>query len=131
MSARKPPANGRRGSTDIGRRSKRSIKRPSPELQKLLKGAFDQWVSIKEPARRKEYRQDFVFHMTDWLNDLDELAGLYRHPDKHTWNDAGDVIFGFFMHALNHLNAAARIFLGKIDDPFAELYPPEPENSDT
>jgi hypothetical protein len=49
------------------------------------------------------------------------LVRLYRHSEQFRQGEAGQAVFGFFIHALPHLNAAGRLLLGEISDPFASL----------
>lgn len=88
---------------------------------------FDRYRRSDELLHRKEYRRDFVFHMTDWLRNLDELNGLYAYPEKHTRDEACAVVYRFFMHAMSHLKAAERILFDQEEqcDPFGDLYQPE------
>jgi len=62
---------------------------------------------------------EFVFHMLDWKDDLDALIDLYENPDDHSVNRAEAAIQAFLIHAVGHLNAAARLALGYTPDPFA------------
>ena len=97
---------------------------PSPLLRERLQAVFDFWRRSHKLLHRKAYRQDFVIHMTDWLNDLSRLNDLYAHPESYTKDEACDVVFGFFIHAMSHLKAAERILLDKQEqcDPFAPYY---------
>ena len=125
MSAKKPVGNGEKNSRSSKTFFKRAIGRPTPELERMLKDVFAYWQTIDDPAKRREYRQDFVFHMSDWLTDLAKLFDLYGHPERYTKGEAGERVFGFFIHALHHLNAARRILFHVEDyeDPFSKLYP--------
>jgi hypothetical protein len=57
--------------------------------------------------------------MTDWLGDLKELNALYTHPEKADLHEATVLIIGFLYHVIPHLNAAGRLLLDHISDPFA------------
>jgi hypothetical protein len=74
-------------------------------------------VSKGEYERR---RHDFVFHMTDWLTDLREYADIVRHPEEYKKDAAAEMIIGFLYHVVPHLNAAGRLLLDEIKDPFAD-----------
>jgi hypothetical protein len=91
----------------------------------MLREVFAFWRESHKLLHRKEYRRDFVFHMTDWLNDLEKLNGLFAHPNHFTKKEAAQIVFGFFIHALPHLKAASRILLDDIGDAFEGLYNPE------
>jgi hypothetical protein len=123
MSAKKPRRNGKAVSPVIGPHSKIEIKWPSPELKRLLGSVYNQFQKLDDPAANRRSREDFVFHMTDWLNDLDLLWNVYQHPNNTGKDAAGDAVFGFLIHAVPHLMAAGRLLLGEISDPFAEMKP--------
>ncbi len=121
MSARKPRRNGRSDSKPSVPPFKNRVLYPSAELMSALASVYDYWRDKDDPRRSANKRREFVFHMTDWLNDLEELTALYERPRAFSQAAAGQVVFGFFTHALNHLNAAARLLLEDQDlrDPFA------------
>lgn len=99
------------------------LKFPSPELKKLLGKIYDsmrgELRKTLVPATYKERRLDFIFHMTDWLSDLDQINDLYRHPEKAKVDDACVTIIGILIHIIPHLNTAGRLLLDEISDPFA------------
>ena len=73
MSEKKHLPNGKTLSKRIGQRSKASHGAPSARLQRLLTSIFNDYQSIPDPAMRDQVRHDFVFHMTDWQDDLRRL----------------------------------------------------------
>lgn len=97
---------------------------PSAELKKLLAKIYDSLNSHlrkeKPSAVYQLMRHDFVFHMTDWLNDLKRLNDIYDAPDKVRLRDAERDIIGLLYHVIPHLNAAGRLLLGDVSDPFLE-----------
>jgi hypothetical protein len=104
---------------------------PSPKLKELFGRIYD---NGREGERRqlgaKEYerrRHDFVFHMTDWLDDLYDLNKLCRHPEDADVEKATIFVMGLLYHALPHLTTAGRLLLDTISDPFANDWPVEPE----
>ena len=121
MPARKRPSNGKPGSTPTGLLSKGERQRPSPELQKLLRAAYDLYQKLDDPAANAAARRDFVFHMTDWIQDLERLSALYGRPDEFDRATAGETVFGFLIHALPHLMEAGRLLEGRpIRNPFTD-----------
>ncbi len=120
MSAKKPRRNGKAASPAIGQHSKIEIKWPSPELKRLLARVYNQYQKLEDPAANRHSREEFVFHMTDWLNDLDRLWEVYKNPASVSKEVAGDAVFGFLIHVLPHLMAAGRLLLDEIHDTFAE-----------
>jgi hypothetical protein len=57
--------------------------------------------------------------MMDWEGDLQELAKLFRNPDLSDEETASALVIGFLYHVVPHLNAAGRLLLDEISDPFA------------
>jgi hypothetical protein len=111
MSAKKQAQNGAPASMLTGSdSSKQPLATPTKELKNKLAAVYNQFNSAQ--ARDRKQRSDwFVFHMTDWLDDLRKLENLYAHPDEFSNEAAGDVVAGVLYHALNHLTAAARLLL--------------------
>jgi hypothetical protein len=86
---------------------------PTPELKKVLGKVYDAYRKLNDPTLNALCRQDFSFHMTDWLDDLQRLCRLYDHPEETTREEAEDAVFGFLIHAVPHLMAASRLLVGK------------------
>jgi len=101
---------------------------PDPKLKKLLGRVFDDArEGLRDTMDRKTYedlRWEFVFHMTDWLQDLAELNEIYEHPTKIKVNDATLRIIGFLYHVISHLKTAGRLLLDEISDPFEDIQVP-------
>lgn len=96
------------------------------QIKDLLGRVFD---AVREGLRAElsadEYekrRYDFVFHMTDWADDLEQMAGWFRNPRCHDEDAASTLLIGFLSHAVPHLNVAGRLLLDRIEDPFAESH---------
>lgn len=104
---------------------------PNKKLLALLGKVFDAHrrdLKAELPAPEYEQRRhDFVFHMTDWLSDLRGYAEIVEHPGNHKKDDTLRFLIGFLYHVVPHLNAAGRLLLDHINDPFAEQ--PEPHLS--
>ena len=98
----------------------------SSELQETLGRIYDSICGSdrkrQSAAYYKRRRFDFVFHMTDWLRDLEGLKELYDHPEKADIKEARTFIIGFLIHVVPHVSTAGRILLDEIADPFAEDY---------
>jgi hypothetical protein len=97
---------------------------PSPEIERLMVAVYNQYQKLDDGSENAAARADFVFHMTDWEEDLERLATLFKNPEKVDKNTAGDIVFGFLTHALPHLMAAGRLLLGKLPDTFAATSKP-------
>ena len=87
---------------------------PNPELIAALEAAFDQYNDAgNAPAEHARLKREFIFHMTDWLSDLNALHQLYHSPETVKRAVAAETIFAFLVHALPHLSEAGRILLGE------------------
>src|SRR5438093_582130 len=117
MSAKKPQRNGKLVSTRGGP-SLQKPRLPSKELETLLARVYDQFRRLDDRAANVEARSDFVFHMSDWFEDLARLQAIYKHPDQFDRRKAGQEIAGFLYHVIPHLNAAGRLLLEEIPDAF-------------
>lgn len=116
MSARKPPRNGSVASQDsVPRLSARTAK-----LIPLLKEVYNAYQKRRGPDTNARCRWNFAFHMTDWAHDLRALADLYAHPERYDAETAAGIVYGFLIHALPHLQAAARNIGVKAPDTFDE-----------
>jgi len=93
---------------------------PSKELERLLASVYRRYQRLDDRAADVQARQDFIFHMTDWLDDLDRLKVIYDNPERFDRTEAGREIFGFLIHVIPHLKAAGRLLLDEISDPFEE-----------
>jgi hypothetical protein len=117
MSARKLPLNGKLASRPGAQPSKSKLRAPNKSLQKLLTSVYDRFQRLDDRKANATARQDFVFHMTDWLDDLHRLVAIYEHPEKFSREDASDIA-GFLYHVIPHLKAAGRLLLDDIPDAF-------------
>ena len=82
----------------------------------------DHRADLREALPREDYeklRFDFVFHMTDWLGDLDRLHALRRAPESWSAEEGTEFLIGVFFHVIPHLKAAGRLLVGESSDPFA------------
>jgi hypothetical protein len=133
MSEKKPARNGKRVSKNGERGSSDPLRTPycpvSDELRKALRRIFDYLNSEdrKEmsPAAYEQRRNEFEFHMTDIVTDMHGLVRLYDRPDSVDRKTAGQFVISFLYHVIPHLNAAGRVFLGDVLDPFAPDSAPE------
>jgi hypothetical protein len=81
------------------------------QVEQLLANIFDQLQEVRDPIEHARRRQDFVFHMTDWLSGLEGLADLFAHPSKRDKDAAGSFVAGFLYHVIPHLKEAGRLLL--------------------
>lgn len=87
-------------------------------LGEVFDGAREGLRSELPPEEYERRRHDFVFHMVDWKDDLERLAHLFKKPEGLDAEGASNLLIGFLYHVVPHLNAAGRLLLDKIDDPF-------------
>lgn len=92
------------------------------EIEQLFGQVFDgAREGLRETLDPEEYerrRHDFIFHMIDWKDDLERLADLVKHPERQDEESASVFLIGFLYHVVPHLNAAGRLLLDEINDPF-------------
>ncbi len=111
MSGKKRPGNGRPASTPTGKRSATKPASQSAELRRLLASIYNHYQKLDDPAANKDCRRDFVFHMSDWEEDLRALVELYERPGGFSKSDAEQIVAGFLYHATAHVMEAARLML--------------------
>jgi hypothetical protein len=94
------------------------------KVEQLLGRVFDgARESLREELDAQEYerrKHDFVFHMTDWLGDLEQLTDLFNQPDQQDEESASAHVIRFLYHVIPHLNAAGRLLLDEVGDPFSQ-----------
>ena len=61
---------------------------------------------------------DFVFHLSDCVGDLAALSAWLRDPDLEDEDVAVSGLIGMLYHIIPHLDAAGRLLLDKVNDPF-------------
>jgi hypothetical protein len=87
----------------------------NPKLVALLGKVFDDAnSSLRKELGAAEYerrRYDFVFHMTDWVGDMEELCGLYQHPEKPSLKTATQTVISCLYHVIPHIREAGRLLL--------------------
>jgi hypothetical protein len=88
-------------------------------LEEFLGQTFDAFRDVEDAGEHEQKKAEFIFHMTDWTSDLEKLAELYQTPSMMDRKAARQFIFGFLVHVIPHLNAAGRLMLDEIADPFA------------
>ena len=91
-------------------------------VEKRLEKIFDTLhEDSRESLAAEEYEQlrhDFAFHMTDWKDDLLQLANWFKRPDSIDDESSSRLIVGFLYHVIPHLNRAGQLLLDEIPDPF-------------
>jgi len=120
MSDRKPLANGKRMLRPSGRPLKTRAG-ATGKFQQVLAAVYDDLQKLAKPRKNARCRRNFVFHMTDWLEDLHDLNELAEHPDRVSRKQATRLVSGFIYHVLPHLRAAGRLLDYSPEDIFREL----------
>jgi hypothetical protein len=93
------------------------MKKKPLTIEQVLGRTFDRFVGKTRGHSKK--KAEFIFHMTDWRSDLEELAKLYDAPEMVERKAAGQIVYGFIIHAVSHANAARRLIEPGFRDPFA------------
>jgi hypothetical protein len=93
------------------------MKLKQAQIKELLGAVFDELQTVEDAETYQEIKDEFIFHMTDWLMDLQALMELYEQPEQSK-DKAASTISGFLYHVIPHLNAAGRLLLDRIPDPF-------------
>lgn len=113
------PRNGNKLSMQV-RQEQRMTEQQRQAIGVALEKALRHLCGNVGPARSDPRTHDFVFHMTDWYDDLLRLARLYEDPSAHTQAEWNDAVLGFLYHVPGHLNAAAKLS-NTLLDPFKAL----------
>ena len=103
------------------KRSAKPSKKTSHELKKILASTFDAFQNHEDRKTNALMKKDFIFHMTDWEDDLRRLQQLMDNPTSYSKEEASGVVAGFLYHATSHIKAAANLLLDfepmDFDDP--------------
>lgn len=76
-------------------------------------------AAITQVGLSPETARDVAFHLTDWLNDLDNFASFCEKPRDFSPEQVNGLLLAFLLHAPNHLAAAARLYTGTpVEDIF-------------
>jgi hypothetical protein len=79
------------------------------KIKTALERSFRHMREGMGPASEDMRTHDFVFHMTDWYNDLVKLARLMQRPEGKSAEEWRDAVAGFLFHVSGHLLAATKI----------------------
>jgi hypothetical protein len=87
-------------------------------LGKVFDASRDGLRDRVSPAEYQRLREDFIFHMVDWTDDLERLRELRDRPEIFDTESSSAMVAGFLYHVIPHLTAAGRLLLDEIPDPF-------------
>jgi hypothetical protein len=98
------------------------------DLNLLLGKVFDEARSglraeLEKKGRSADYeslKHDFIFHMTDWAEDLARFHAMREAPEVWPTEQATTFLVGFLYHVIPHLNAAGRLLVDEVRDTFAD-----------
>ncbi len=71
----------------------------------------------------RERMEDFVFHIRDCMDELPEFVGCVNSVEKVDIEQSWKGFYGFFIHALNHLEAARATVMPDHENPFLSVQP--------
>src|SRR5438132_6508783 len=107
MSEKKLLLNGSRSS----KHSEKPSKKTSHDLEKILRSVFDAFQKHEDRKTNAVMKRDFVFHMTDWEDDLRRLHRFIEDPKGFSKEEAKTIVASFLYHATSHIKAAASLLL--------------------
>jgi hypothetical protein len=82
-------------------------------IQQKIQTAFEE-IEETRPAA-----PDIAFHMTDWLEDIENLQKTFSNIENLSSDEITSFIYRFLAHVPNHLNAAMKLSgMGKVEDVF-------------
>lgn len=74
---------------------------------------------VEQGYEPEDRRDQLVFHMTDWLDDLSRWAEICDKPEEFDAGHIEKVLTGFLLHVPNHLAAASKLML---DVPVTDVF---------
>lgn len=98
---------------------------PNAAVGELLRKVFD----TRSPCAPSDpdyasRLHDFLFHMTDWWEDLAKFGWAMLEPGTPPSKQAVSAVYGFLIHAVPHLMAAGEALHGEpITHPFTPTPP--------
>ena len=85
--------------------------------REILSARLQEAFGVKQFSLKD--KQEFAFHMLDWMEDFYKLYDLYENIDQRQDKEVRKIIIDFLAHVPNHLNAAMYLSgLGKVEDVF-------------
>ncbi|MGB5396832.1 MAG: hypothetical protein WBN96_06755 [Gammaproteobacteria bacterium] len=79
------------------------------EIRKIEEALVNAFKSLDLDSQETD---DAMFHMTDWLSDLDEWNKFCEKPDSLTPEELSELVMGFLVHVPAHVAAASKIVTG-------------------
>jgi len=75
--------------------------------------------ALKDLDMQPEIIADAVFHMTDWLSDLEEWHSFCENPESLSNDALQDLLMEFLVHVPNHVAAAGKLIT---DIPVKDIF---------
>lgn len=76
-------------------------------VRAVLEAVLRTEAHLPEPVAR-----DVVFHLTDWLSDLEDYYAFCADPTRVSAAELNNFLIGFLAHVPNHLAAASKLLTG-------------------
>jgi len=86
-------------------------------LFEAIRRAYGGHLSGSAPGADGPPDFEFAFHMTDWIEDFDQLKRMYDAPEAYTRQQWREALFGFLIHVSGHMLRAAEL-TDTLSDPF-------------
>lgn len=67
-------------------------------------------VALRETELSGTVVNDVVFHMTDWLDDLEAYHRFCSHPAAMSDAEVSRLLIQFLLHVPNHVAAAGKLY---------------------
>lgn len=74
-------------------------------------------------AELRERMEDFAFHFRDCMDELPEFVECVTSVAEMDIEQSRKCFYGFFIHALNHLEAARATVMPDHENPFLSVQP--------
>lgn len=75
--------------------------------------------ALDEMGLSLEQARDVSFHMTDWLDDLQDYVKFCESPDSFDPDEIDKLLLAFLNHVPNHVAAAAKLYA---DSPVSDVF---------
>lgn len=58
-------------------------------------------------------KRDIVFHLTDWLSDLEKWSVFCENPSQYSADEARHILYCILVHIPEHIAAAAKLLMNQ------------------
>lgn len=73
---------------------------------------FIEYSLLKTRDYSKKDCKEIAFHMTDWIDNFQELYELYAYPENCDVKEVERILMSFLIHVPEHIAASAKIMTG-------------------